>query len=223
MESNVQRRVCKLIAQNIEMRAESDIHMKAMQIKMRSLGDGSFFQDLVASPPGSGGNQIDTRDTCFPAGTLVWTPKGFIPIEDIKVGDFVYSWNKVTKQIDVKKVYRKFDHPNTKELFDFDFDCIKFSPTPAHKISTDSGMIPADNFDLQNTKLSVYDTSCINSTDYKKGWQFVPMKSLKNNSDLTFTSHNFAVEEFATYFITTDPNSNYVAAVSNSKDPGDIE
>ena len=197
--------------------------LEADEDKDAEFGGWEFFQDLIPSPPGSGGNQIGTRDTCFPAGTLVWTPKGFVPIEKIKVGDFVYSWNKITKQIDVQKVYQKFDHPNTTELFDFDFDCVKFSPTPAHKISTENGMIPADNFDLKKTKLSVYDTSCINSTDYKKGWQFVPMKSLKNNSDLTFTSHNFAVEEFATYFVKTDQNSNYVAAVSNSKDPGDLE
>ena len=83
--------------------------------------------------------------------------------------------------------------------------------------------VTSDNFDLKKTKLSVYDTSCINASDYKKGWQFVPMKSLRNNSDLNFTSHNFAVEEFATYFVKTDHNSDYVAAVSNSKDPGDLE
>lgn len=183
-------------------------------------GGWEFFQDNPPTPPSSPGNTFPS--SCFPAKTLVWTPKGFVPIEEIKIGDEVYSWNKISKQIEIKKVWKTFHHENIRNLYDFDFGYIKFSPTPEHKISTREGMIAADKFDLNKTKLSIYDIRWLNRENYKNGWQLASIKSMKNNSDVNCDTYNFAVEDFATYFV-GNTDSNYVAAVSNLKSPSDPE
>lgn len=43
-------------------------------------------------------------DYCLAQGTLVDTPKGHTPIEDLRVGDMVFTYNKVTKKPDCSKI-----------------------------------------------------------------------------------------------------------------------
>jgi len=45
---------------------------------------------------------------CFAAGTLVWTDKGVVPIEQIKVGDWVLSHPENVKPSEVHRVPRDF-------------------------------------------------------------------------------------------------------------------
>jgi phage terminase large subunit len=47
---------------------------------------------------------------CFVAETLVNTPNGHKPIEQIKEGEIVYSWNVENKQLSVNKVLKTFVH-----------------------------------------------------------------------------------------------------------------
>jgi len=44
----------------------------------------------------------------FVAGTLVWTDKGLVPIEQLKVGDMVLSKSDVTEEVAYKRVTRTF-------------------------------------------------------------------------------------------------------------------
>ena len=47
-------------------------------------------------------------NNCFIAGTLILTEKGYIAIENIKIGDNVLSWNENTHQLEYKPVTRTF-------------------------------------------------------------------------------------------------------------------
>lgn len=50
----------------------------------------------------------ETRDGCFVAGTLVWTDKGQVPIEKIKVGDMVLSQPEAGGELAYKRVKETF-------------------------------------------------------------------------------------------------------------------
>ncbi len=47
-------------------------------------------------------------NSCFLKGTLIYTPKGYVPIEDLKVGEDVYSYNEKTKEIEISKLTHVF-------------------------------------------------------------------------------------------------------------------
>jgi len=48
------------------------------------------------------------QNVCFVAGTPVWTKDGIKPIEEIKVGDEVLSYNETTKRVEYKAVVQAF-------------------------------------------------------------------------------------------------------------------
>ena len=51
---------------------------------------------------------LGLRTKCFIEGTLILTLIGLVKIEDIKVGDEVYSYNEETNKKELKKVKRIF-------------------------------------------------------------------------------------------------------------------
>ena len=53
---------------------------------------------------------------CFEAGTLILTENGYKKIEEIKVGDLVYSYNEILKIPELKKVTRTFIN-ETEEIY----------------------------------------------------------------------------------------------------------
>lgn len=50
-------------------------------------------------------------DECFPAGTLITTSKGKIPIEALRVGDTVIAFNEKCGRFEEKKITRLFKNP----------------------------------------------------------------------------------------------------------------
>ena len=52
------------------------------------------------------------KEACFPAGTDVWTDKGLVPIEKLKVGDLVLSQDEISGTRDYKRVTQTFEHEN---------------------------------------------------------------------------------------------------------------
>lgn len=48
-------------------------------------------------------------DECFPKGTKINTPKGYINIEDLKLGDHVYSYNHKNNKIEIKEIDELFE------------------------------------------------------------------------------------------------------------------
>ena len=68
---------------------------------------------------------------CFAAGTLVAAEKGQKPIEEVKVGDFVYSENPETGEKGLKKVVRTFVN-ETEELIHVKVSGQTIQATPEH-------------------------------------------------------------------------------------------
>jgi hypothetical protein len=58
---------------------------------------------------------------CFPAGTMIATPEGQRPIDEIREGDQVFAWDSQDRQLAVRKVLVTFTH-FTKELVQITLD-----------------------------------------------------------------------------------------------------
>lgn len=79
-----------------------------------SLSNGSFVTAISASD----GSSIEGEsfkliicEECFVKGTPILTEKGKKNIEDVSVGDKVYSYNHSKKKVELKKVQRSFSQP----------------------------------------------------------------------------------------------------------------
>jgi RHS repeat-associated protein len=70
--------------------------------KALSVGAKMFGKDLLPLLKGA------IKVCCFVAGTPIHTDKGLVPIEKIKVGDKVLSYNEKTKQFEYKQVAHTF-------------------------------------------------------------------------------------------------------------------
>ena len=79
-----------------------------------TLSNGSFVTAISASD----GSSIEGEsfkliicEECFVKGTPILTEKGKKNIEDVSVGDKVYSYNHSKKKVELKKVQRSFSQP----------------------------------------------------------------------------------------------------------------
>lgn len=82
-------------------------------------------------------------DECFPKGTKINTPTGCVNIEDIKIGDNVYSYNHVKNKIEIKKVNYLF-HKETDDLLEIKTSDKKIICTRNHPIYTNKGYVNAE-------------------------------------------------------------------------------
>ena len=73
-----------------------------------------------------------TQGACFIAGTLILTEKGIEEIENIKIGDYVLSYNERTGDKEYKKVVNTFNYLKTELYHIITNDNQKISVTPEH-------------------------------------------------------------------------------------------
>ena len=60
---------------------------------------------------------MELGSLCFEKETLVNTKNGFVKIENVKVGDEVYTLNEENNKIELNKVLNIFEHICGKSLF----------------------------------------------------------------------------------------------------------
>ena len=89
------------------------------------------FQDFGAGAREFSENNGVTYYVCFAKGTLVLLENGQRPIEQIIVGDFVYSYNFEKDTVELCKVMKTFEN-RTKEIFEITTNHEKIMVTAQH-------------------------------------------------------------------------------------------
>lgn len=125
-----------------------------------ALSNGSFCTAISASD----GSNIEGEsfkfiilEECFVKGTPVLTDKGYKPIESVKAGDKVFSFNHGSKKVELKTVQRSFGQPiyNRKLVILKTETGRKIVCTDNHKIFVPKlGYVGADSLQVNNLVLS---------------------------------------------------------------------
>jgi len=79
-------------------------------------------------------NKLDSscmNGKCFISGTLVATENGSKPIEEVRVGDFVWAWDEETGAVSLKRVVETYIN-QTLELVHITVSGEKITTTPSH-------------------------------------------------------------------------------------------
>ena len=126
---------------------------------------------------------------CFVAGTLISTENGFIPIEEIKQGDLVYSENPVTGEKELKHVVQTFIR-ETDEFVHIQVNGQNITTTPEHPFWT-----PKKGW-TKAIELQVGDELVL-----QNGEHVIIERVQHELLETPVTVYNFEVEEFHTYYV----------------------
>lgn len=152
-------------------------------------GGWEFFDEPTSLLPGSGGNI--GGGSCFTGETLIWTPKGSIPIGEMakRMDKSIYSFNEKTGEIIEDEIVKVFRHKVT-GYFTFDFEHASLNVTPEHRLFTAHGDFKAaDNFRRGETVKAFIET-----------WFNSKLKKIRWHSDKKATVWNLHVRKNQTYF-----------------------
>ncbi len=135
-------------------------------------------------------NSIGIENTCFLSGTqIVMADESYKNIEDIKVGDFVKSYDENSNRIEDKQVTHIFHH-TPDEMGDYYFVINnQLRVTPNHRFYIDGDWIFAEELRIGNNLFYP-------STDYA-------VFSIEKIFERTYT-YNFEVEGHHNYFVAMD-------------------
>ena len=123
---------------------------------------------------------------CFTAGTRVYTEDGYKNIEEVKIGDLVWSFDDKTEKLELKKVVNTFTR-DFKQIFEIHFGDEILEATHEHPFFVDGRWLKVDELKAGDF-LTLYDGSKkkIDKIDFKEG---------------LFKVFNFTVEDFHTYYV----------------------
>ncbi len=133
------------------------------------------------------GNYTFTPVVCFVAGTKVYTDKGQVNIEDIKVGDMVYSFNLNNNTRELKEVLNTITS-STKTIYKMTIGSEVLEMSPRHE-------------------LYIVDKGWVRAFDVKEGDQMVDAN--KKVVDITNIEVINYEKPITTYNLTVEGNSNY--------------
>jgi hypothetical protein len=118
-------------------------------------GGFTFPNPPTPTTPGSGGNLGGISGggyesgNCFSGDTLIWCPKGDVPIRDLSEGSAVFAFNEKTLEIERCFVTRKNRHVVAR-FYEFEFSTgEKLIVTPEHLIFVGGTFLPADKLRLR--------------------------------------------------------------------------
>ena len=152
------------------------------------------------------GREIDESifnyDYCFVAGTKVKTENGFKNIEDIKVGEIIYSYNLDNNNLELKKVLDTIKS-STIDTYKVTIGDKEVEMSPKHQIYIiDKGWVRAYNLKVGDKLLDINGKEVsITKIEYKK-------------YDKPIDTYNLTVEGNGNYFVT-----NIQVLVHNAESP----
>ena len=130
-----------------------------------------------------------TSPYCFVAGTAILTGAGYVAIENIKVGDIVWSTNPDTGETALKEVLRTYVN-ETDELVHVTVDGEEIVTTPSHPFYVPKqGWTDAIHLKAGDILLTV------------NGEYVVVEKVQHELLEAPVTVYNFEVEDFHTYYV----------------------
>lgn len=138
---------------------------------------------------GSGINKFLNITLCFEKGTLILTDKGLRPIENIEIGDNVWSYNLDNKTNELKEVISLSQHETT-ELLIISTENTEIKCTADHPFFVDGKWIKAKDLQKSNEFLS-FDNNKHKIHNIEK---------IKGNFDV----YNFEVEGNHDYYVSRD-------------------
>lgn len=131
-----------------------------------------------------------STSSCFAAGTKVAVENGYKNIEDIKPGDYVYSYNLDTNKKELKKVLETFIHQKD-EIYTLKVNNQLIYTTEEHPFYViNKGWINAEKLKFNDKLLSI-----------KTGPTNIQNISKRNNKTYVY---NFEVEDYHNYLITKE-------------------
>ena len=134
--------------------------------------------------------------TCFVAGTKVYTPNGYKNIEDIKIGDIVYSYNETMNRMELDYIVDTYIHKDDK-IYTLYVGKEKIEVTPYHRVYA--------------------------KTKYDRHGNWVPVNEL-TEEHFIFTSHKqwqrirqigYKVQDSVVYNLEVNNNHTYYVTESN--------
>lgn len=123
---------------------------------------------------------------CFPAGTKIHTKNGLKNIENIIVGDLVWSWNERNEKIELKRVLN-FQTAETDVIIELHTLNDIIRTTPTHPFKTDNEWKDAAELEIGDT-VKTFDGTSLKISRVNH----VPAKE---------NVFNFSVEDFHTYYV----------------------
>ena len=96
-------------------------------------------------------------DECFPKGTKVSTPNGYKNIEDIKLGDKIYTYNHILNKIEIEEVNYLFNKDVDDVIEITSSSGSKLKCTCNHPIYTDRGYVRADELMVGDVLYEMFD------------------------------------------------------------------
>ena len=159
-------------------------------VKSVAKGIGRTAATSAGEAAASTATRVAGQAICFVGGTLVYAENGFITIENISTGDFVYSEDVYTGEKGLKKVVQTFENQtynlvriltNTQEVY----------TTDEHPFYVPSkGWVGASNLQIGDILL------------LESGENSIVEEVLQDYFDISVTVYNFEVEDWHTYYVT---------------------
>lgn len=149
------------------------------------------YKIIAYAPDGTQiGSTTDQYIYCFVAGTKVLTNDGYKNIEDIKVGDMVYSYNVDTNELELKKVTNTLESSTT-ETYIFTINGKNVEMSLKHQLYiVDKGWLRAYEVKTGDKMLSAAgEVVEITNIEYKK-------------YDTPIKTYNLTVDGNSNYFVT---------------------
>ena len=139
--------------------------------------------------------------TCFTAGTLIKTRNGYRNIEDVKVGDYVLSWNEKEDQIEYNRVAQTFQR-QTNEVYRITLQSgTTIETTWNHPFYiAGRGWVQAKDLRVNDTTSSMKHVNETPATDALSKMNTDKVSAIEISNAQT-TVYNFEVEGAHTYFV----------------------